>query len=554
MARMRKKGSDSLKKDMPMKTAIAAFFCCLAAAVVAPSAVHGEEGMRRGLFVSVIQNPPTLSSREEIAKLVDFAKRARMDTLFVQIYRGNRAWFPSKVGDRAPYDACLQSVGEDPLALLIQEAHAAGIQVHAWLNLLALSDNKDAPLLKKYGPDILTRNCKPKCAQEDYLIDEQYFLEPGDPRVRDELAAVVDEVLRAYPALDGLQFDYIRYPDRDPWYGYTETNIARFKAATGKTAVREGEVAWLDWRRRQVTELLEAMVQRARATRPGIRVSTTGCAPLVRARHEAYQDWPSWIATGLVDFVTLMSYSTDLSCFERDVAQARSAASDPAKVAIGIGAYEMVGCPGTFEAEFRLCEKERVSACVVFHYGSVVECPAIGNFLTADAITEGAEKMAAKMAETTVVLQTNQGDIEIRLMPAVAPKTCENFVKLVEKGYYDGLIFHRVIKEFMLQGGDPTGTGRGGASIWGGTFEDECDQKVTFDAPGILAMANAGPNTNGSQFFITTAATPWLNMRHTIFGKVVAGADVVGRIENTATDASDRPVSVQKIVKAYVKK
>jgi peptidylprolyl isomerase len=161
---------------------------------------------------------------------------------------------------------------------------------------------------------------------------------------------------------------------------------------------------------------------------------------------------------------------------------------------------------------------------------------------------------AFAMDEKTVILETNQGNIEISLMPDVAPKACENFVKLAEKGYYDGLIFHRVIKGFMIQGGDPTGTGMGGQSMWGKPFTDEFDAKVKFDSPGILAMANSGPSTNGSQFFITTAETPWLNMRHTIFGKVVSGYDVVQKIENTATGPGDKPAAEQKIVKAYIKK
>ena len=151
-----------------------------------------------------------------------------------------------------------------------------------------------------------------------------------------------------------------------------------------------------------------------------------------------------------------------------------------------------------------------------------------------------------------VVLETNQGKIEIRLMSDAAPKACENFTKLVEKGYYNGLIFHRVIKGFMIQGGDPTGTGSGGESIWGKPFADEFNALVKFDSPGILAMANSGPNTNGSQFFITTADTSWLNMHHTIFGKVISGYDVVEKIENTATGSQDKPVSEQKIIKAYM--
>lgn len=157
------------------------------------------------------------------------------------------------------------------------------------------------------------------------------------------------------------------------------------------------------------------------------------------------------------------------------------------------------------------------------------------------------------MNETIVVLETNQGSIEIQLKNDIAPKTCENFVKLAEKGYYNGLIFHRVIKGFMIQGGDPTGTGMGGESIWGKPFEDEVTPQAKFDSEGILAMANSGPNTNGSQFFITCAKTPWLNMRHTIFGEVVLGLEVVQKIENTPTDADDRPLTPQKINRAYVK-
>lgn len=155
--------------------------------------------------------------------------------------------------------------------------------------------------------------------------------------------------------------------------------------------------------------------------------------------------------------------------------------------------------------------------------------------------------------KNTVVLETNQGLIEIKLMPEVAPKACENFKALVEKGYYNGLIFHRVIKGFMIQGGDPTGTGRAGESIWGTPFEDEVRQDIKFDRQCLLAMANAGPNTNGSQFFITTVPTPWLDMRHTIFGEVVSGFETVKKIEETATDDADRPVEAQKIIKAYLK-
>jgi peptidylprolyl isomerase len=159
----------------------------------------------------------------------------------------------------------------------------------------------------------------------------------------------------------------------------------------------------------------------------------------------------------------------------------------------------------------------------------------------------------AQAMEGTVILETTQGAIEIELMPDVAPKACENFTKLANGGYYNGLIFHRVINGFMIQGGDPTGTGRAGASVWSQPFEDEFSPLAQFNEPGILAMANSGPNSNGSQFFITTVPAPWLNNRHTIFGKVVSGFENVKKIEKTPTGPGDKPLKDQKIIRAYVK-
>ena len=153
------------------------------------------------------------------------------------------------------------------------------------------------------------------------------------------------------------------------------------------------------------------------------------------------------------------------------------------------------------------------------------------------------------------VFQTTQGDIEIELRPDIAPLAVENFSTHIKNGYYDGLIFHRIIKRFMIQGGDPTGTGRGGESIWGKPFKDEFTNKAMFNKSGILAMANAGRNTNGSQFFITTVATPHLNGYHTIFGylKDRKSYTVLKKLENVQTGYADKPKTKQKIIKAYIK-
>ncbi|HEY3210998.1 MAG TPA: peptidylprolyl isomerase [Actinomycetota bacterium] len=155
---------------------------------------------------------------------------------------------------------------------------------------------------------------------------------------------------------------------------------------------------------------------------------------------------------------------------------------------------------------------------------------------------------------TTASITTSMGTFKVRLMPEHAPTTVNNFVELAtgrrqwrdprtgqesNEPLYDGTVFHRVIRDFMIQGGDPEGTGRGGP---GYNFEDECPPDgPTFDRPGLLAMANAGPNTNGSQFFVTVAPTPWLNGKHTIFGEVIEGMDVVEHISTVSTGSGDRP-------------
>lgn len=176
--------------------------------------------------------------------------------------------------------------------------------------------------------------------------------------------------------------------------------------------------------------------------------------------------------------------------------------------------------------------------------------------------------------EALVVMNTTMGAIKIKLFPEVAPKTVENFITHAENGYYDGIIFHRIIQDFMIQGGDPTGTGMGGESIYGSTFEDEFSDKA-FNLRGALSMANAGPGTNGSQFFIvqasrvdssmlsqmkkagypeeiieaysTNGGTPWLDNKHTVFGQVIEGLEVVDKMTTVKRNGSDKPLEDIKI-------
>jgi len=148
-----------------------------------------------------------------------------------------------------------------------------------------------------------------------------------------------------------------------------------------------------------------------------------------------------------------------------------------------------------------------------------------------------------------VVLYTTMGEIEIELYWAHAPKTCKNFFELAKRGYYDNTIFHRIIRDFMIQGGDPTGTGRGGESIYGRHFEDEIHPNLKHTGAGVISMANSGPDTNGSQFFITLVATPFLDAKHAIFGRIKRGMTIVQKMGNVQTTAQDKPVADVKIIR-----
>jgi peptidylprolyl isomerase domain and WD repeat-containing protein 1 len=165
-----------------------------------------------------------------------------------------------------------------------------------------------------------------------------------------------------------------------------------------------------------------------------------------------------------------------------------------------------------------------------------------------DNATDGDED---GMSGTGAVLHTTYGDIQIRLFPNVAPKAVENFTTHAKNGYYNHVLFHRVIRKFMIQTGDPLGDGTGGDSIWGTPFEDEFSDTLKHDKPYTVSMANAGPKTNGSQFFITTERAQWLDGKHTVFGRVVKGVDVVHKIENVRTH-KERPEEDIRIVNISV--
>jgi cyclophilin family peptidyl-prolyl cis-trans isomerase len=198
-----------------------------------------------------------------------------------------------------------------------------------------------------------------------------------------------------------------------------------------------------------------------------------------------------------------------------------------------ISTIQIIGCESARERADKLYleEKSKYDLTETINYSKPEQ--------KTENTTENTNNLEEETNMIKAIMKTNKGDIELELYKEKTPITVENFINLSNKGYYDNLTFHRVIKNFMIQGGDPKGDGTGGP---GYTIPDEFDNSLKFNDVGILAMANAGPNTGGSQFFITTEKTPWLDNKHTIFGKVINGYNIVEEISNTQTGKNDKPI------------
>ncbi len=374
--------------------AAAAFLCAASAPLRAQEA-------EKGLWITCIGKINVLSSRTEIEKAVQFAKKGGFRILFVQVYRGDQAWFNSQVADNSPFRNNLASVGTDPFALLIETAHKEGIEVHAWINTLTLSKNTKAKILEKYGDEILTKDQHGRAAYTGekkgtldrfYQKEDQLFLEPGDWRVRGHIFDVVRELAKGYPALDGIHFDYIRYPAAPPYipgsrfnavglsYGYGERNITRFREKSGlnprKLSFEESQV-WDDWNRAQVTGLITDAAAAAREISPKIRISSAVIAAFDRAYFAAYQEWPRWVDDGVVDFVVLMNYSHDSNYVKHMARAASGLVGNPSKIYVGLGAYLMADKPEALEGQMEQCASIGPGGVILFDYDSIVAAPSL---------------------------------------------------------------------------------------------------------------------------------------------------------------------------------
>jgi uncharacterized lipoprotein YddW (UPF0748 family) len=348
-----------------------------------------------------------------VPALIETARTLGVTDLFVQVYRGGRAWYDASLADATPYRA-LVGRGDDPLRGLVAAAHAVGLRVHAWVNVLSLGTHRDGPLLAALGPTAVQtdRNGRSLLDYPDLQVpkDEQRFvrlgtpavwLDPGAPGVAPALARVFEELATRHPELDGLHLDYIRYPDVIPFtpgarfdvgidFGYGEATRARFRADTGLDAPfrndsRNAE-AFDGWRRARVGEVVREIGAAARAARPGLEISAAVWSFPDRAYLSLHQDWTRWLDDDLVAFAVPMVYTRDPRLFTL-LSRANVGAAGR-RAWVGLGVWLFVAAPEGAAAQLAEARRLESDGAAFFSYDALAESPALVGALTR-AVTDG---------------------------------------------------------------------------------------------------------------------------------------------------------------------
>jgi len=347
-------------------------------------------GISRGVWVPCEGQARPLSSRETIEALIDNAVDLEIDTLFVQVYRRDRAWFASALTDNTPYSEVLEQDGVDPLAYLLKAAHGKKIKVHAWFNVFNFGNNPESNFLVKHGDRFLLRD-RFENTTADYLSGEVetpdgrfqidapgLWIDPGQPEVQDYLFDLATGLVSRYPTLDGLHLDFIRYPYVLPFlplssftvgneFGHNPESLARYHEEEGKK--------WDQWKREQVTAFVKKVKGYLEKDHPRIQLSAAVISWPDRAYLTAHQDWRTWIEKNWVDFVVLMNYSRDRTLFHHVSRQASVYPEE--KVRIGIGLYALKDNPDLFVAEINDVRKMKVGGYVLFSYDDLYDDPSI---------------------------------------------------------------------------------------------------------------------------------------------------------------------------------
>jgi uncharacterized lipoprotein YddW (UPF0748 family) len=352
-----------------------------------------------------------LEHPERVDLLLDQAASLGASDLFVQVYRGGRAWFDSTHADATPYEGMLSRQGQDPLKALIERAQANGLRVHAWVNVLSLAGNRNAPLLRVLGREAAQVDQKGRSVLDYPKLevpepDRTYYrmgtpavwIDPAAPGVTDYLAATFTELVTRYPELDGLHLDYIRYPDVLPFvpgarfgvgleFGFGEASRQRFQQETGRVAPFQGSLAnanrFDDWRRERVTELVSRIRSDALAAQPALEISAAVWAYPDRAYLALYQDWRGWLESGALDFAVAMLYTLDDRLLRYNSrAFVHGIGGD--RVWIGLGSWLFAKRPERAVEQLEQAKSSGAAGVALFSWDSLADAPDLRARLAAE--------------------------------------------------------------------------------------------------------------------------------------------------------------------------
>jgi uncharacterized lipoprotein YddW (UPF0748 family) len=390
----------------------------LAVAAPAPApAPEAKPAQRRGLWVLCEGSQRVLENPDRVATLLADAEALGVSDLFVQVHRGGRAWFRSTLADATPWQALARPDGGDALSALIEAAHARGLRVHAWVNVLSLGANREAKILRELGREAAIVDQRGRSLLDYPDLDlpppdrawlrmgtPAVWLDPAVPGVAERLVATFAELVRGYPALDGLHLDYMRYPDTLPFspgtqfgvglgFGFGDAARGRFEAETGLAAPFGASLANAErydaWRRDKLSALVAAIGAAARAARPGLRVSAAVIPDRERAYRVDLQDWLGWLDAGHLDFAIPMLYTRDAILLRYGV-ETYAGLAARRELWVGLGAWLFAGEPDAAVAQLRVANAAPALGTALFSWDSIRETPALLSALATDVARERA--------------------------------------------------------------------------------------------------------------------------------------------------------------------
>lgn len=363
----------------------------------------------RALWILAEGDQRLLENKKRLEWLLDDLEKLEITDIFVQVYRGGRAWFKSNLADSTPYESTWSSPQGDALSTIVQLAHKKNIRVHAWLNMLSLSTNVNAPILDRLGKEAVLEDHKgrslidypnydfPQPERKYYRMDTPaIWLDPAVPGVKIELVSLVQELLNGYPNLDGIHLDYIRYPANMPFspgtrfgqglsLGHGATTRKRFKAETGIDApfgtTLGNADAFDNWRRQKLTELVDAISSQAKFQHPDIIMSAAVWAYANRAYLSCFQDWRGWLGSDVIDVAVPMLYTKDTALFAH---VAREFKSGPLshRIWVGLGAWLFSENPQDFSRQLEIVDEVPSSGYSLFSWDSIRAKPKLHGFLS----------------------------------------------------------------------------------------------------------------------------------------------------------------------------